>query len=202
MNQQNEVPRIQQDQIEMINDQVPASSAIPRDIVDGPADLHFGAIVKELRRRKRMTQKQLAHQMGHLTAEWLAMIETGQRPIKLEEVSPLAQLLHTDPKTLAVVALRNYAPNLASVLFPDSTNEQMLPGAEDVDGQEKLLPATLAVAKGFEQLDPRQRKLIEELVRELGERADSRKPGPRGVPRRNKPGNDFIIVGAPSPSPL
>ena len=176
----NEEPHIQKDPTDTMNGQAPAQRSIPQANAEGLDDLTFGSAVKRLRQRRGLTQRQLASSMGHMSAEWCTMLERGHRTINLAEIPQLARVLQVDPRDLAVLALRQYFPALAGVLFPGA-EESHLPLPEDNRVLDQLLPASLAIAKGWEQLGPRPRNLVKETIALLRERANPSISGHRRV---------------------
>ena len=184
--QNSEVPHIQKDPTDTMNGQAPTQSSIPQANAEGLDDLTFAAAVKQLRQGNGLTQKQLATNMGHMSAEWSTMLETGHRRIDLSELPQLARILQVDPRDLAVLALRQYFPAVAGVLFPGA-EEPRLPRPEDKSVPDQLLPASLAIAKSWEQLAPRQRNVVREMIAVLRESAN---PSISGHRRVNMKGED------------
>ena len=149
----------------------------------------FGAILKQLRQRKGLTQKALANLIGHSTPESCGMMESGARQVGLEQIPQLATILGVKAKDLAVLALLDYFPRLACVLFPDSDAcGRQLPRAETDCRTEELLPASMEVAKQWQGLGLRQRKLVEQTIDILREMSSP------GIPeKRRRHRNDSIM---------
>jgi DNA-binding XRE family transcriptional regulator len=60
-------------------------------------DLHFGSVIRGLRYREELTQKQLAEKIG-VKRHHISEMENGKRPIGKEMAKRLAKVLHTDYK--------------------------------------------------------------------------------------------------------
>jgi transcriptional regulator with XRE-family HTH domain len=59
----------------------------------------FGERIKQIRERKKLLQRQIAHQLN-IDTPMLSKIERGERKAKKEQVSILAKILSIDEKEL------------------------------------------------------------------------------------------------------
>jgi transcriptional regulator with XRE-family HTH domain len=175
MNQTNEISQCHEDPIEPTTGQEPLQKAVPPAMAEKRALLPFGAIIRQLRVKKGLTQKELATKTGYSTPEWTCMLESGTRQINPEDVPQIARILTVNAHDLAVRAVRDCFPKLAAVLFSDvDTKRNELAGAQD-----KSKPRR---ASSIEHRD--QQKLVEEIVSSLTVVASPCAPVDRSRPRK------------------
>ena len=76
--------------------------SIPSASTDRREAIPFGTLVRQLRLRNGLTQKELATQTGYGTPEWTCMLERGERQINLEDVPQIARILTVDAYDLVL----------------------------------------------------------------------------------------------------
>jgi len=120
----------------------------------------FGAVV-------RFSQLALAKRVGFSTAEAIGMIEHGARDLALDRVRSMANALGIDALELTILALREYYPVAAKVLFGEAANTSNLPREATVVPQDELSAAGWKVGEKFDRLDVRFQPLVTGLIEAL-----------------------------------
>jgi transcriptional regulator with XRE-family HTH domain len=128
-----------------------------------PEEKSIGGLIRHFRERADISQKEFSKRVGHASAEWTGMIESGARKLDIDLVPRVAQILKVNLRDLTLVALAQYYPKTYSVLFgqqePGMPQEQATPVT--------LQPETYDMAMIFEALPPRERGMILEITKAL-----------------------------------
>lgn len=127
----------------------------------------FGAVVRFFRTRAGLSQLALAKRVGFSTAEAIGMIEHGARDLALDRVRSMANALGIDALELTILALREYYPVAAKVLFGEAANTSNLPREATVVPQDELSAAGWKVGEKFDRLDVRFQPLVTGLIEAL-----------------------------------
>ena len=127
----------------------------------------FQRVIRERRLELRKSQAEIAGAIGLLSPEFISMVEVGIRKIDLNRVPDLARALQYDPSDLCRLALKEEAPALYEVLFPDDGGGP-LREAEPESGEPILVSSAMGdLIRRLECLPAEVKGNIEALVKFL-----------------------------------
>jgi transcriptional regulator with XRE-family HTH domain len=75
-------------------------------------------LIRNRRQELKLTQQQVADVLG-VTADFMSLVESGQRRLNLDHVALLAHALAIDPPYICRLALEERAPFFYAQLFAD-----------------------------------------------------------------------------------
>ena len=133
-----------------------------------------GEVVRAWRIKRDLSQLALSNLVGHKTGEWIGMIENNVRALDLEKIPGMAAALRIDPRDLLKVAMFEYYPGVAQVLYPGDT-----PGApsEKEPAPVTVSPEALQLAQRIENLSPEARDIVAGVVSMAGSGQGRLRPG-------------------------
>lgn len=99
---------------------------------DMQASLSMREFVRQRREELNLTQVDIARAVGVTSGDFISLVEKGIRRLDLDRIPRLAEVLNTDPITLAKMAIEEQHPLLANTLFSTTKNFRRIPTETDV----------------------------------------------------------------------
>jgi transcriptional regulator with XRE-family HTH domain len=78
---------------------------------------HFGDLIRQRREQLGLSQTKVARRVGIGSPEFIGMLETGKRPVPLDRVPAIAEVLHLDRLRFCKLVLAERNPVFYHAVF-------------------------------------------------------------------------------------
>ena len=137
----------------------------------------IGERIREIRKRKKMTQKELAEKCGGMADSAIRKYESGSVTPKFDTMARIASALDVPVTALMGYVFRGVGPDGKDIYTPpDDEVIQIIPYTSDaVDKKPKENPLRISLLESFDSLNAKGQRKAVERVDELAEIAKYQK---------------------------